>query len=375
MHVHVVDPPAYTPPYDHALAAALARAGADVELYTSRFPYGITPQPHGYAVHELFYARAARIGGARLSRARTLARALEHVPGMLRYRRLARRADVVHFQWLALQQLDALLLPRGVPLVLTAHDILPHQPRAGQRAAQRRLYRRVDAIVVHSQRGRERLIAEAGADPAKVEVIPHGVFAPAADAGRGAGLPAELVDDGRPVVLCFGLIRPYKGVELLLEAWRGVTGAQLWIVGMPRMDIAPLRAGAPAGVQFVPRFVSEPELQACFARADLAVLPYLRSDQSGVLNTALGHGVPVLASDVGGFDVVAELGAGRLVPAGDAAALRAALAELAADAPARAALAAGTRAAAAGPLSWDAVAARTLALYERLGGSTRTIRA
>lgn len=363
--MHVVDPPAYTPPYDHALARALADAGAEVELYTSRFPYGEMPAPVGYVVHDFFYRRSARIGGPRASRLRSAARVAEHVPGMLRYRRAAAGADLVHFQWLALQQLDVLLLPRDVPVVVTAHDVLPHQPRLGQRAALRRLYERADAVVVHSQRGRERLVAEAGLDPRQIEVFPHGVFDPAAV--TGAALPAELAaDDGRPVVLHFGLIRPYKGVEVLLEAWRGIDDAQLWIVGMPRMDLGALRAVAPPGVRFVPRFVSEGELDACFTRADIVVLPYLGGDQSGVLNTALGYGVPLVASDIGGFDQIERLGAGRLVPPGDAVALRAALRGLIADGAARARHAAAARAAASGELSWDAIARRHLALYERL---------
>ena len=84
---------------------------------------------------------------------------------MLRYRRAARAADVVHFQWLTVQQLDGHLLPgrRGgrPPLVLTAHDVLPREGRARRRAAQRRLYERFDAIVVHSEHGRR--AADAGA--------------------------------------------------------------------------------------------------------------------------------------------------------------------------------------------------------------------
>ncbi|MCA1690543.1 MAG: hypothetical protein LC720_09005 [Actinobacteria bacterium] len=52
MKVHVVDPAAYTPPYDHALCAGLAAAGAEVDLYTSRFAYGPVPEPAGYARHE-----------------------------------------------------------------------------------------------------------------------------------------------------------------------------------------------------------------------------------------------------------------------------------------------------------------------------------
>ncbi len=60
--------------------------------------------------------------------------------------------------------------------MLTAHDILPREPRPGQRSAQRRLYRRFDAIVVHSEHGARRLIEELGVEETRVHVIPHGAF-------------------------------------------------------------------------------------------------------------------------------------------------------------------------------------------------------
>jgi glycosyltransferase involved in cell wall biosynthesis len=135
---------------------------------------------------------------------------------------------------------------------------------------------------------------------------------------------------------------------------------------MPRVDLAPLRAAAPPNVRFVPRFVADAELPAYFARADLVVLPYLEADQSGVLFTALAFGKPLLLSDVGGFPEVAATGAARTVPAGDAAALGAALRELLADPAALAAMAERARAAAAGPYSWETIARRTLALYRSL---------
>jgi glycosyltransferase involved in cell wall biosynthesis len=384
MRVHIVDPSAYTPPYDHALCRALGAAGADVELYTSRFAHGPVPPADGYRRRELFYRLAARVPEPRARRALKLA---EHVPDMLRYRRAARAADVVHFQWLAVQHVDGQLLParrpahaRTVshrapapayrPLVLTAHDILPREARPGQRAAQRRLYDRFDAIVVHSEHGRGRLIHELDVDPERVHVIPHGILehladgAPA-DGATGGDAPPPFATE-EPVVLCFGLMRPYKGIDLLLEAWRGIDGAELWIAGAPRMDVSRLRAMAPPGVRFVPRFITDGELPPFFRRADLVVLPYREIDQSGVLFTALAFAKPLLLSDVGGFPEVAATGAARTFPAGDAAALHGALLELLADAPARAEMAARAGELAAGRYSWRAIAQRTLELYESL---------
>jgi glycosyltransferase involved in cell wall biosynthesis len=358
MRVHLVDPPAFTPPYDHALAAALARAGADVELLTSRFAYGEVPAPDGYARRELFYRRAV---GAAGSRKRRLSKLAAHVPDMLRYRRAAAAADVVHFQWLTAPMLDLPLLPRR-PLVLTAHDLLPREPRPGQVAAQRRLFERVDAIIVHSSYGRSQLVERVGVAEERVRVIHHGAFAPPAGCGPAA-LPPEIADDGRPAVLLFGLLRPYKGLDTLLAAWRGVEGAQLWIAGRPMMALPRI----PDGVTLVPRFIAADEAQALIERADVVVLPYTRTerfDMSGVLAAALGAGRPTVLSDIGGFSEVAATGAGRLVPPGDSEALRAALAELVAEPEQRVRLSAAALAAAEGPYSWDAAARATLTLYE-----------
>jgi glycosyltransferase involved in cell wall biosynthesis len=359
VRVHVVDPSAYTPPYDHALCQSLAAAGAHTELYTSTFPAEVAA-PAGYVRREFFYRRSRLL---RATPARRLVKLVEHVPDMLRYARAARAADVVHFQWLTVPYLDGRLLPAGKPLVLTAHDILAREPLfVGQRAAQRRLFARFDAIVVHSAHGRERLVGELGVDAARVHVIAHGAFTHLA---QGAQQPPQFASE-LPVVLYFGLLRPYKGLEVLLEAWRGIEGAELWIVGLPKMDISALRATAPANVRFDTRFVAEAELRGYFRRADLVVLPYREADQSGVLFTALAFGKPLVVSDVGGFGELAAIGAARAVPPGQARALHDAMAQLLADRAALAALAERARLVASERYGWAGIGARTLALYEAL---------
>lgn len=356
MRVLLVDPSAYTPPYDHALAAALARAGAEVELVTSAFGYGEAPAPEGYARSETFYRWAPGPAGSRLRQGAKLA---QHVPGMLGLRRRARRADVVHFQWLAVQPLDVHLLPRERPLVLTAHDVLPREPRPGALRAQRRLYERVDAVVVHSEHGRRRLVDTLGIDPRKVHVIPHGAFTHLTQI-EPAPLPLATK---KPVVLFFGLLRPYKGLDVLLESWDPAWDAELWIVGRPRME---LPARWPEGARTVLRFVSDAEAAGFLRRADLVVLPYREIDQSGALFSALAFGKPLVLADVGGFGEVAAHGAAELVPPGDAAALRAALGALLADPARRAELAAAAAQVGRDEYGWDAIATRTLALYESL---------
>jgi glycosyltransferase involved in cell wall biosynthesis len=366
MRVQLVDPSAFTPPYDHALAAALSRAGADVELVTSRFLYGPVPRADGYRVTEAFYRRTARRGlDAPARRAVKLA---EHVPDMLRFRARGVDGDVVHYQWLTVPPLDRLLLPAKRPRAFTVHYPLPTS-RPGL-AAQRALLGTMDAVVSHSEHGARRLREQVGLDPDRVHVIPHGAFDYLTRVPGERPLPSELAAVDGPVILFFGLLRPYKGIDVLLEAFRSVHGAELWIAGMPRMPLEPLRelaARAPGTVRFVPRFIPDPEIAAYFRRADVVVLPYREVEQSGVLYTGLAFGKPMVLSAVGGFSELADRhGAARIVPPGDPDALAAALNELVADRRARERLTAAARAAAGGPFSWDAIAARTMDLYAKL---------
>jgi glycosyltransferase involved in cell wall biosynthesis len=366
LKVQLVDPSAFTPPYDRALAAALARAGVEVELLTTRFLYGPVPPAEGYEVKECFYRRSAARGLT--ATARLPFKALEHLADMARFRRAA-GADVVHYQWLTFPPLDVRLLPAPRPRVMTAHYILPPRPSRRQVASARRVFGAMDAVVAHSEHGAARLRDEVGLDPARVRVIPHGAFDYLTRLPEEMPLPAELAGAEGPVVLSFGLLRPYKGIESLLEAFRRLEGAELWIVGNPRMDVGPLRQlaeAAPGRVRFVTRFVEDAEIPAIFRRADLVVLPYLDAEHSGVLYTGLAFGKPLVVSAVGGFPEVAAAGVARLVPAGDVEALAAALAELTGEAGARAELAAAARRAAAGPFSWEEAARRTIELYGEL---------
>ena len=318
MKVQLLDPSAFTPPYDHALSAALARAGADVELVTSRFLYGPIPQGDGYRVTEAFYRRTAARGLE--TRGRRVLKLAEHVPDMLSARSLTRDADVVHWQWITVPGLDAALLPPKRPRAYTVHYPLP-ESRAGV-ARERALMRRMDAVFIHTESGAATLRDRIGLDPGRVHVIPHGAFDYLTRMPEERSLPAELAEVEGPVILFFGLLRPYKGIDVLLEAFRELEGAELWIVGMPRMPVEPLEelaARAPGRVRFVPRFITDPEIPAFFRRADVVVLPHRQIEQSGVLYTALAFGKPIVASRVGGFIDVGEAGGAAMVPPADAA--------------------------------------------------------
>jgi glycosyltransferase involved in cell wall biosynthesis len=345
VRVLLADPPAYTPYYDHELAEALAEAGADVELVTSRFRFADLPRPRGYRRSEWFYPLSTRL--FRRSRLRLPVKAVEHPIGLAAL--ALSRPDVVHLQWLSAPQVDLRLLRLRAPSVFTAHDLLPRRT-AEKVELWRRLLARFDAVVVHSDRGRERL-AELGVD---ARVIPLPVS------------PSEVVraDDGH-TLLFFGVIRPYKGLPDALEVVRRIEGARLLVAGDPAEPVDGYRRAE--RVEWRLGYLPEAEVERALAEATIAVFPYRPElDQSAALAKALGAGVPAVCYDVGGIaEPVRRFGAGRVVAAGDVGALTEAARELLEDEPALAAAREGARRARE-TLTWAASARAHLDLYEKL---------
>ena len=147
-------------------------------------------------------------------------------------------------------------------------------------------------MIVHSLNGRDTLAPIIG-DPARLRVVPHPVFPS----------DPERHDDGR-TVLCFGVIRPYKGLGDAIEAVRRVGDARLLVAGDPLEPIESLphrraRGSTSSGGSAICR---RPRSTARSARRRVALFPYRPElDQSGALLRALGAGVPAVAYDVGGI--------------------------------------------------------------------------
>ena len=261
------------------------------------------PPAVGYTRRDFFYRHAR---GAPASGLRRVTRLAEHVPDMLRYRAAASAADVVHFQWLSVPRLDARLLPRRRPLVITAHDILPREGGAGLRAAQAALLRHFDAVIAHSATGRDRLINEAGLSPDRVHTIPHGAFSHLA-ALPLSPLPIELENDpAKPVVLSFGLIRPYKGLDVLLQAMARAplhvtltVAGEFWGTAEAQTRARIGRLGLHSRVTLRPGYVPADQIPGLFAGTDALVLPYRTATSSQNAWLAFEYGVPVVATRAG----------------------------------------------------------------------------
>ncbi len=249
------------------------------------------------------------------------------------------RPDVLVLEWWSASCLPAYLSlaraarRKGIPVVLELHEDVHAAeakiPLAGSLAARglRRLVSRASAFVVHSPGDRDRVSARYGLERERVIVVHHGPFEMA---GRQEPRPR---DDQDPVtILFFGTVRPYKGLEVLVDAFERLADGEpgryrLLVVGEPwegwRLPFDKIAASPNrASIEAVARYVRDEELPGIFSRADLVALPYLESSASGPLHLSMSAGLPVVVSSVGGLVyAVADYKGAVLVPPADATAL------------------------------------------------------
>ncbi len=224
----------------------------------------------------------------------------------------------------------------GYRLVWTVHNVLPHEASAVDVEKTRWLYLQADAVFVHYEANVERLRDILDVDTGKVTVIAHPTFEDSYpdevdrdEARRRLGIPLE-----KKVALCFGMMRPYKGMEVFADAMAGLDDDYLGLVvgsGESREVVASLqeKERSVSNLRVVPRYVPDQEVQLYFNAADVVVLPYRRISTSGVVPLAYSFHRPVVTTHCGGMpEVVREGETGLLVPPGDVDALRDAVVEL-----------------------------------------------
>jgi len=384
MRIALIDPSLFTLPYDAALAAGLRGAGHEVVLY-GREPDVDDGNPNNAPLVAGFY----RVAGHRSLKflpnpVRLAVKGADHVASMFWLRRRLRRdpPDIVHFQWLPLPFVDRHFLQglrQITPLVLTVHDTNPFNgaPSSGlQGVGMGRLFDAFERLIVHTARGRDRLISQ-GVDPSRIAVLPHGLLGGDATPQR-PDLPDDVV-----TFLVFGKIKSYKGIDVLIEAFARLPPrlrdkARLRVVGKPYMDLGPLRAlamghGVDPGLE--PRFVADEDLPGLFGPGTIATFPYREIEASGVLALALAHGRPILASRIGGFaEALADGVHGQLVPPDDPGALAAAMARFL-DNPDFMAACAGNVAALARTMpAWPEIARRTAEIYAAARGTRGSLK-
>ncbi len=356
--------------YAYNLSLALAERGHDVTLVTAA-GYELEGRPglpESVRIVKLIARGSNRLDNSprkgehnTSSEAKSTAPAL---PGLVR--RLFRKAEAI-FDAFAVAALVRRLRPDvihlhctnpisllylwilqtlGRPVVATAHVVTPHELIRFQELIYRRIHRQGRLIIAHSNVDRRRLLQEFDVDPKRVTVIPHGeysFFEHRESEGRGSD--GDAIERGKRVsqrevareslglgsddrvVLFFGYIREYKGLDVLLEAWPSVaeanSTARVVVAGDPaqlsaerrdELERWATRLGAICRFGYIPFS----EVHRYFAAADVLVMPYRHISQSGVLFLALSLGVPIVATRVGAFPEMLRDGDSALLVPPDA---------------------------------------------------------
>jgi len=296
-------------------------------------------------------------------------------PGSRR-RALAHEADawiLPYWTWAWSGLWRWLLRGRRPPVVAVAHNPADHGAGVLQRSAARSVLRRCDAVFTHARILEEELAAAYPGVPTASHPLPPpelGELPPREEARGQLDIQAD-----RKVALFLGLIRSYKGVDLLLDAISRQHQDSNWLLvvaGEPWEDLGPaLRKqvrdlGIEDRVQLRLGWVPEAEVPFLLAAADLVVLPYRSGSQSAVAPLALAAGLPVLSTRVGGLSEVVQDGVnGVLVEPGSVDELARALEELTSDKLVE--LAEGARRSRK-RLTWDGYAAALESLLEQVKG-------
>ena len=341
-----------TADYTDCLARALAARGMTVAVVTSSLFEPLEPNPPYEIVRPFVYSSAQ----PKARKAMQLARAVDPARDFLeRF-----QPDVVHAQGTVLPVIEGFLY-RGLRAVTvcTVHDARAHErrPWLGSFSG---FYGGFDWLICHSESTRQKV--RDALPTARIDVVPHGLYTPLTTALPDQALARRELQlpPGSRVALFFGFIRRYKGLDLFLESIQLARreGHNLigLVAGRPLYDIGrrveqARREGVPVAWHL--RFIAREEIATFFAAADVVALPYIDTSDSGAFELAAAFGKPVVVTNAGGLgEAFARYRYGALVPERTAAAVAHGLLGPYPPAPVS-----------RGDNSWEAVAARTEAIY------------
>lgn len=263
----------------------------------------------------------------------------------------------------------------GIRLSCTIHNILPHDSRKAVRDRWARLYKMTDSFVCHDRQSAARMIEEFGVSADAITVIPHGPMfgtdrtLSQAEAKRKLGLPANC-----QLVLCQGIVRPYKGVPFLLDVWQNVAKAaptgRLVVAGhaepgiREELEMQVERLGIASSVQLDFQFLPASSVELYHQAADILAYPYKAVTTSGALMTGMAAGKAIVASRLPAFEeLLRHEESALLVPYGETSEFAAELLRLMGDPGLRRRLSEQSNRIADALLGWDAIAELTAAFH------------
>ncbi|MFQ3646741.1 MAG: glycosyltransferase family 4 protein [Anaerolineae bacterium] len=337
MRIWQLDPANLTPYYNLAICEALAQAGAHVTYFTSPFLYDALPLSTSFTTEYLYFRGVSQPWLKQTPRLRQALRGLTYPLGHWELIRRAQQQppDVLHIQWSRLPRLDHWMIQSmkklKIPIVHTVHDVVPLFD-ASLRQTLERVYQSVDALIVHGETNRRDLLTTYPSlrEHVTILTLPHIELtefqSPANATPEQARRKLDLPNDAF-VIGFFGVIKTYKGLDVLTTAWPHVQAAlpkaHLLIAGKPD---GPAEAALLHELKKLPKthvadfFIPLSDVWAYHIASDIMVFPYHSITQSGALISAMSYGVPIIVTDVGGLPELVD-GNGWVIPKNDPEAL------------------------------------------------------
>ena len=275
------------------------------------------------------------------------------------------KPDIIHFQ----SQDIALIMPllRKFPQVVTIHDPVPHTGEEGYGAE---IFKKIamhyaDQLIVHSENGKLALCNKYEISAHKINVIYLGTLT------IFRHWMQEKIEEEHNLILSFGRISPYKGIEYLIRAVpivkRVIPDLKVIIAGSGELYFNTESIKNDNTYTIINRYITNDELTKLIQQATVVVCPYTDATQSGVIMTAYAFNKPVVATAVGGIpEVVEDNITGKLVPPRNSKALAEAIIELLLDKAKREDMKKNiAQVSSKGKLSWDYIAKQTIEVYKR----------
>lgn len=382
--VLIVDPSLFTAAYDKSLLTALDSLSKE-DASELQFSFWGRPQrsgepsfdefdffhPHFYRFSEAIKKQTPMIGN--------VIKFFEHILNWFSlYRHVKKDFHTLHLQWIVLPWVEYFFLKKlkgKVQLILTVHDTTPflgsptHQ---SQMWGWHKTLKIFDTFIVHTPAS-QKVLESWGIMASKIYVSPMGSTITAHK--------SKSTESRIKTILLFGIIRPYKGVDLLIEAFANIPSdlRSSWrvnIVGKAGMDMTTLhklveKHNLSSSVLFDTRYVEESEISTIASGADIFCFPYRHIDTSAVLMNMLEFEKPIVASQVGVFsDLLTHNVNALMFTPGDAQELSIRLMELMKSPNLRDLLSANLTKLNQEKLSWNASASIHKTIYQNIGQKT-----
>lgn len=338
MKIWQIDPANITPYYNIALCDGLAQLGCEVYYISSEFIHDASlPIPDSFVTDYHYFRGLNHPLFSTNGRIRQISRGLSYPIGHWRLVQKIKheKPDIVHIQWSRLPRFDNWLIQQikklNIPIVHTVHNVDRAFDSQSSLEQINQIYSEVDHLILHTQANQQELQKQIPHLPAdKMSIIPM-------VAQNNASIPENAspslarkqlqLSDETFIVSYFGLIRAYKGVDILLKAFREqlsqLDNFLLMIIGKSN-DIATSQEleeiATHDKIIVINDYVPNNDVWLYHLAADVMVFPYRSITQSAALITAMGFGLPVIVTDVGGFPETID-GNGYIVPSEDAVAL------------------------------------------------------